>query len=298
MRFRLVLFFLLCAAPLAAQKPIDTTIPVVPNGYIRIFNMAGSVRVIGWDKDSMQVRGNVQEPPDGEYVLSPSAKGAKISIWGPTEIGVKPSDLVLYVPRKSQVWVKTQSASIIVQNFEGGLDVVSVTGSITINGKPNELYAESMGGDLNLNVATRSARAKTGSGKIGLAGTVDDATLTTVSGPVSIANARVSQGHFESVDGDIRYTGLFNNPSSLEFINHSGAVELVVPVNADATFSIDLFSGTFKDEFGVRAKQMSGKLKTRLFSFRIGTESGAEVSVKNFKGTVTVRKAPPSKVAM
>jgi hypothetical protein len=249
---------LLFASGVSAQKPVDTTIPVVPNGFIRIYNMAGSVRVYGWDKDSLQIQGTVHEPPAGEYVVSPGKQGAKVSIWGPTEIGAQPSELVVRVPRRSQVWIKTQSASISVQEFEGGLDLVSVTGSIAVVGDPRELYAESMGGDITGIVNTRAVRAKTGTGRITLNGAVEDATLTTVSGPMYITGARITQGHFESVDGLIRHVGPFNTPSSLEFINHGGDVELVVPVNAAASFSIDLFAGGFKDEFGVRAKETGG----------------------------------------
>jgi DUF4097 and DUF4098 domain-containing protein YvlB len=286
---------LLLAAGASAQKPVDRTIWVAPGGFVRIYNMAGSVRVYGWDKDSLQIQGTVQEPPAGEFVVSPGKQGAKVSVWGPTEIGVKPTDLTIRVPRRSQLWIKTQSATISVQDFEGGLDLVSVTGAITVNGRPSELYAESMGGDLKLAVTTRSARAKTGTGTITLNGVVDDATLTTVSGALSVFNSRIMQGHFESVEGAIRYTGLFNTPSSLEFINHSGDVELNVPVNANVNVSIDLFSGSFKDEYGVKAKQMAGKLKARLFSFQIGEDLGADVAVKSFKGTVIVRKAPALK---
>ena len=292
------LFAALLAAGASAQKPIDNTIWVAPGGFVRIYNMVGSVKVYGWDKDSLQIQGTLQEPPGGEFVVSPGKQGAKVSVWGPTEIGVKPTDITIRVPRRSQVWIKTQSASILVQDFEGGLDLTSVTGAITVNGKPRELYAESMGGDLRFGVTTRSARGKTGTGAITLNGAVDEVTLTTVSGALSVFNARISQGHFESVEGAITYTGLFNTPSSLEFINHSGDVQLNVPVNADANFSIDLFSGSFKDEFGVKAKQMPGRLKTRLFSFQIGQDLGADVAVKSFKGTVIVRKAPAAKMTM
>jgi DUF4097 and DUF4098 domain-containing protein YvlB len=283
---------LLLAAGASAQKPVDRTIWVAPGGFVRIYNMVGSVRVYGWDRDSLQIQGTVQEPPAGEFVVSPGKQGAKVSVWGPTEIGVKPTDLIIRVPRRSQVWIKTQSATISVQDFEGGLDLVSVTGTITVNGRPRELYAESMGGDLKLAVTTRSARAKTGTGTITLNGSVDDATLTTVSGALSVFNSRITQGHFESVEAQSA-TGLFNTDP--EFINHSGDVELNVPVNANVNVSIDLFSGSFKDEFGVKAKQMAGKLKTRLFSFQIGEDLGADVAVKSFKGTVIVRKAPALK---
>ena len=82
-----------------------------------------------------------------------------------------------------------------------------------------------------------------------------------------------------------------DTPSALEFINHSGDIELVVPANAAAAVSIDTFEGEFQDEFGVPAKQTPGKVKGRQFSFTIGRDPGAEVAIRNFKGVVILRKA-------
>src|SRR5262245_58370177 len=195
-----VLTLLSLAGNASAQKQFSKTIWVAPTGYVRVHNMAGSVQVYGWDKDSLQISGSITAPPGGEFAIAPGKQGAKVSIWGPTETGVKPSDIIVRVPRGSLLQIKTQSATIMVQDFQGDLDAVSVTGGITVNGKPRELYVESMGGDLNLAVSTRSARAKSGTGKITLGGSCEDATLSTVSGPVLIMGARITQGHFESVE--------------------------------------------------------------------------------------------------
>ena len=149
---------------------------------------------------------------------------------------------------------------------------------------------------LNLAVATRSVRVKTGSSQVTLRGTIDDAMLTTVSGDVFAENVQVMQGRFESVEGAIRYRGHFRSPSALEFINHSGDIELVVPANAAAAVSIETFEGTFEDEFGVPEKQTPGKVKGRQFSFTIGRDPGAEIAIRNFKGAVILRKTAPMKV--
>ena len=45
----------LSAVPAGAQQRIDRRLAVDPHASIRIFNLAGSTRVTGWDRDSIAV---------------------------------------------------------------------------------------------------------------------------------------------------------------------------------------------------------------------------------------------------
>lgn len=282
---------LMTSAPAAAQRQVNERFWVAPDGYIRLFNQVGSIRVQGWDKDTLAIMGTINLPPDGEYHRSPGKQGAKVSVWGPNAVGALPSALVIYVPRRSQVWIKTQDARVEVNEFNGGLDIVSVTGSVEVAGAPRELYVESMGGEVNLAVSTRSARVKTASGKVTLRGVIEDATVSTVSGAVFAIDTRVRQGRFESLEGAIQYAGDPIGPSVLEFINHSGTVELVLSPKAAGSFAVSTIEGTFRDEYGLRVTHGVGKLKGRELSFTLGAEHDTEVSIKTFKGAVIVKRA-------
>jgi hypothetical protein len=288
--FSVLTAWLALSAPVAAQREVNDRFWVARDGYIRLFNQAGTIRVRGWDKDTLAITGTINVPPGGEYVSSPGKQGAKVSVWGPNNVGAKGSDLVIYVPRGSQVWIKTLDARVAVSDFVGGLDVVTVTGSIEVSGAPREVYVESMGGEVNLAVSTRSARVKTASGKVTLRGAIEDATVSTVSGPVFAIDTRVRQGRFESVDGDIQYVGDPIGPSALEFINHAGDVELALSPKAAASFAVRMVEGVFRDEYGLRVKQGVGKLKGKELSFSIGPATDAEVNIVNFKGAVVVKK--------
>jgi len=45
--------------PLPAQEKILRAFPLNPDGAVRIFNDAGAIRVIGWDKDSVVITGTL-----------------------------------------------------------------------------------------------------------------------------------------------------------------------------------------------------------------------------------------------
>ena len=285
----MVASLLVCASGLPAQKQqLNRKVWVAPDGFIRIFNAAGSVQVQGWDQDSMQITGPAVISSDGEFVFTPGKQGAKASLWSTD--GKTTGALVIRVPRKAQLWVKTQDASVSITDFEGGIDVMTGSGDVEIGGRPREVYVESMGGNVNVATVTRSVRAKTGTGAITLRGVIDDVTLSTVSGAIFAVDTRIRQGRFESVEGRVNYRGDIATPSSLEFINHAGPIELVLPPKVTGSFTITTVEGTFQDSFGVRVRHGVGKLKGKAFSFTLGNLPDSDINIRTFKGPVTLSK--------
>src|SRR5687767_5571244 len=158
-----------------AQRKVNERRAVVPSGFIRIFAQQGEVQVVGWEKDSLYVSGTVVDPPGERFSVGITKQGAKLGVWGEEEADAKPSNITVYLPRRSQVWIKTSGANITVMNIEGGLDLFSVSGAITVSGAPREVYAETMGGEISFaNARTTSARLKTASGGIRVSGEASD----------------------------------------------------------------------------------------------------------------------------
>jgi hypothetical protein len=277
------------AGPAAAQRQVDERFAVRPDGMIRIHNLVGSVKVSGWTRDSIAVTGMVFETKTDRFEIHTGEGGTKLGIWDSSEQGLKPSHLEIRVPARSNVWVKTAGAEIVVFGVNGGVDLYSVSGNIHIEGAPREVYAESMGGGVTIAADTRSVRAKSGSGAIRLRGALTDLTATTVSGAIDVEGERVQRARFESVDGDIRWIGGFENHASLDFTSHAGAIEFALPSSAAAEFMVNTFEGGFDDRWGVKVVQGGSKLKGKELRFTIGA-GGASVYVRTFKGPVVLRR--------
>jgi hypothetical protein len=274
-------------APAAAQRTLDEGYAASRTGFIRIHAIVGSVRVSGWDRDSVHVAGVVHETKMDRFDVHGTYAGSKMGFFG-EGAELKPSRIEVTVPAGSQVWVKTASADIFVDGLTGGVDLYSVSGRIEVAGQPREVFVESMGGAIVVAATTRTVRAKSASGDITLRGTVADVIATTVSGTLSAEGGGFERARFESVDGAIRYAGPIRRASWLDFINHAGAVDLLLPRDASADVSITMFEGGFEDGFGVRASMGGNKLKGRQLTFTLG-EGGAHVSVRNFKGQTILR---------
>jgi DUF4097 and DUF4098 domain-containing protein YvlB len=285
------------AGQAAAQKeippaaPFKRTVWVAPQGFVRLFQLTGSLRVLGWDRDSLAISGTMHVPEQGEFTVTPGKQGVRVSLWGPDELRAKPSDLTIYVPRASQLWIKTQSAAVTVQDFEGRLDIETVSGNVAVNGRPRELYLETMGGSAQLALESRSARVKTGTGSITFKGTLEEALLSTVSGALSALDAQVKQGRFESLEGRISFTGELLQPAALEFVNHAGDIELTLSPRSLAQVTVSTVTGRFQDDFGVQGKGLPGKgVGKGEFTFWLGRDPLADINVRTFKGAVILRK--------
>lgn len=284
-----LLLLVVCSTSAFAQRTLNERRAIVPDGFVRIFIASGNITVIGWDKDSLVVTGTVYEPPGDRFGIGVTPKGAKMGLWGELEQGVKPSRLTVMLPRKSQLWVKTVDGEVNVKDVMGGLDLFSVSGSFRIEGAPSEIYAETMGGQIIVNANTASARLKTAAGAIKVSGTIADLTAVTVSGPIEVTKSQFKRARVESVDGDIRFLGALAMSSVLDVTNHSGAIDLFVPVKTQTEFTLSQYSGEFTDEFGFARKYSGARTKAKDYTFALGKPL-SKVTLRSFKGRISIRQ--------
>ena len=86
----------------AAQTPVDQKRPAAADGKVSIENMSGSVKVTGWDRAEVQVKGTVGS--GGELSFDGSEKETTIEVEAEhgNPMGIK-SDLEVFVPAGSSV---------------------------------------------------------------------------------------------------------------------------------------------------------------------------------------------------
>lgn len=281
----------LAPALAGAQHVIDQRRPAAPDGLLRVHNLVGAVRLIGWDRDTIAVSGTVGT---GMFYFGVGKGSGKMGVELPpsamelaaaAKTPVTGSVLEVRVPRRTRVWVKTASADIQVEEVTGGLDLYSVGGRITVRGSPQDLTAESMDGDLDVQVSTSSARVRSAGGAITLRGTIENALASSVSGTITVHDARLQRARFESISGGIRYEGNVERGSSLAFENHSGPVTIVVPAAVSADFDATAFNGEIRNTVARVTPRLGGDLRSKLLLFTVG-DGGAQVTVRSFKGSV------------
>lgn len=269
---------------LAAQETVNVGRPIAPDASIKIWNGGGSVRVEGWETDSLDVSGEVDEVGGGRFFLGVEADVAKLAIEG--DQGEVSGRLVVKVPARATVWIRTASADIEVRGLEGSVDINTVAGRVDVQGRPEVLYAESMQGDMDLHVTAGIARAKAGSGNITFFGPAQDLALTSVSGSLDVTAPELRRGRFNSVDGDIMFDGAVGSAAALVFETHSGNVTLHLPPDLAADFRISTFLGQISVDYpqAPRPEEGAGRLS---LEFEAG-DGGGEVEVRCYSGSVII----------
>jgi hypothetical protein len=273
------------AATAAAQR-LERRLAIDPHASIRVFNLAGSTRITGWDRDSIVVTGTVPRGA-GTFFIGGAGAGAKLGVTSDS-LGAPGATLDVLVPRGATVWVKSSTADVTLSGIEGDVDISTVSGNIRAAGTPRRLSAEAMDGSIDL--ATRAAitRAKTASGSITLDGGGGDVTASSVSGAIRYTGAhKVLVGRIETITGPVTFQGTVIRGGTLNIETHDGLVDLTVPRDQLADFDLTTFGGSVTNALGGDGPVIP-KGKPIRFSSGAGGAGGATVTVRTFRGNVRV----------
>lgn len=285
LRAALMLGTLLATTPVEAQTPVRRGVPVNRDVGVKIWIPAGSIRLIGWDRDSLHVEGTIGK---GEtFYFGGAGSGAKFGVdEAPAGRVTQPARLTVYLPRGARVNVRTVTASTEASDVSGWFNTVS--GGITVSGTAQEVQAEAIDGSISVTVTSPFVRARTGSGTLTVGGQIEDLVGSTVSGPLTITAAGLARGRFESVTGAIVIAAPIDRAASIDIDNHNGPVELRLPSTVAADFDLTSVAGSITNYFDKRPPTTGRQGRGQELSF-FTDPKGARIVVRTFKGTITLR---------
>ena len=258
-------------------------------GALRVVNMVGGVVVHGWAKDTVLVRGTLGA--GDSFFMGGGYTGAKMFVESLNDRDPKPTRLEIWVPARVRLWIKTATANIDVSDVSGGLDLYVVSGTIDVTGNPHELNAEAIDGDIHITGSPSWVRAKSASGAITLQGASPDAGLSTVSGPIKVDGGTgvFERTKIETVTGNISFSGRLERSGAFDFDSHSGSIDIAIPDRTGATFSVVTIAGSITNNLS-RKTPISGRFGRGAELSSEESGGGAKVSVRTFKGPVTLRR--------
>jgi DUF4097 and DUF4098 domain-containing protein YvlB len=255
-RAALVLATILAApAWLAAQTAVDQKRPAAPDGVVHIENMSGSVKVTGWERAEVQVKGTLGH--GAELAFDGTEKRTRVEVeaeYG-NPMGIK-SDLDVFVPAGSSVSIEGFQATITVAGVTGSVKAETVNGSITHSGAAKDVELQSVNGTIDSTKAGGRVQAEAVNG---------------------------------TVTGGVRFESALSARASLSVESVSGTVDLFLPASFGAEFSVSTFSGEITNELGPAAEKASKWTPQKELSFTVGS-GGAHIKVETLSGAVNIRK--------
>jgi len=270
-----------------AQTKVSRGLQLDATGGVRIYNLVGSVRVTGWSRDSVLVRGTLGK--GNTLHMGGGGSGMKMFIEGMDERNPAPADIEVMVPVRAKVWVKTATARIDVSGVLGSLDLYVVGGDIKVNGNPADVNAEAIDGSIIIVGSPAWVRAKSASGDVTLDGSSPDVTVSTVSGKIDVDGTRFERAKLESVTGSIRFAGSFSRGGLVNFDSHSGSIEIGIPAGSPADFEIASIAGSITNKL-TSSRPIPGKYGRGAELVTASGSGGSRVIVRSFKGPVVLLK--------
>lgn len=297
MRLALALGILSAAAsPLPAQEQIAVGRPAAADATIRIEAGTGSLRVIGWQRDSIQVRGRV-EAGAGRFFFAATPTALKLGVEAaPGHPAEGTADLEIQVPARSRLRIRSGDAEVEVTLAGGSVEVAGTGGRVRIEGRGESAIVETIDGNVELDLRSALGRVRTASGTIVVRGVVADLEATTVSGPLLVGmEGAVQRARLETTSSEIAFKGDLAPEGHLEAATHGGDVELRLPPRLEAAFHLVSYGGGLVNELVSPSAVRHGPRKGE-WTFTTGN-GRAVVEVKTFKGRISLKargEPPPS----
>jgi hypothetical protein len=279
---------LLSLPPVArAGTPINERAAADPNGAVEVSNVAGTVRVSGWDRSEVEVTGELGEGTERlEFVAGDKVTRVKVILPNRSR-NVDDSDLIVRVPVASRVSVNTVSADIDVEGVTGAQRLQSVSADIRTQAAAEDVECKSVSGDVSINGTGRKAlvTVTTVSGDATALKVAGEVNANTVSGNLTLGLGQTSRSRVRSTSGDLTIASVLAPDGRFDVESISGDVRLELHGPVDAEFDVSSFNGEIRNCFGPKPVSTSEYAPGKELRFREGPGSG-RVRVKTLNGDI------------
>jgi hypothetical protein len=274
--------------PAQAEKQIEQRVASNhANGKVEVDIGEGSIHVIGWDKNEVEVTGST-----GDRVERVEVRKGNRKIWVraylPKEGDARDANLVIYAPHNNDLDVQVFQGPIVVSGIEGDLQLETFSGDISVSGPCRRVEAKTVNGNITVDapkngVGAEKVRAKTVAGAIVTKNVRREVEAQSISGAVTVSGDSLNKVSVETVSGNVRFEGGLSRLGHLEIDTHGGEVVGAFPAELSAEFDITSYNGDVRNAFNPTADSNQDFVQT-------GGELQAEVKITSFSGDIVLSK--------
>jgi len=297
----LVVGIALAVAPVIAKaqdertaSQIDTTVRLDRGGAVDLSLISGRIRVVGWDQPNVKISASIES---GNLRFSANSSRVTLGVdeegrrgHGHNNVGEARYDVS--VPRGSRLILEAVSGDVSARGSQGEIEASSVSGDVDISDGVRSVSAESVSGSVRVAQVNGNLRTETVSGDLRAESVSGDLEASSVSGEITLTGVQSKDVRTETVSGDINYTGSIEPSGRYSFEAHSGTLNLNIPRNAGAQFSVETFSGGVTADFPITLPP-GPKRREGHMEFTIG-DGRARVTAQTFSGEININSGSGS----
>ena len=271
-----------------AGTPIDERLDAPAAGEVEISNVSGGVEVTGWDRNRIEISGELGDGTERLDVIQEDDRTLiKVVLPEDNDRRAKSTDLIVRIPQGSALAITAVSADLKVENVRGPQRLQTVSGDLATEAW-QDCEAKTVSGDVEI-----KARGDGGmltitavSGDLDVSAAGGELMATTVSGDLYIEALELSRARLRTTNGDIAVdASLVAGSFDAETLN--GDVELQLNGEDDLSVDVETFNGSIDNCFGLEVVRQSRYGPGRELRFATGTGE-RRIRIKTLNGDVEI----------
>jgi len=270
------------------ETAIDTTLAFsASGGVVDLGLISGEITVRGWSRAEARVHATSESGP-----ITFDHTQSRISLESHRG-GGDDCQFDLTVPYGTRVLMRSNSGDLHYLAVKGEIEARTVSGGVDLSDAKGTTNIETVSGDIRARNIEGNLRVNTISGTIELSTVTGDVDVSTVSGDITLPDAKSRIVRMESVSGTETYGGTIDPAGRYDFRSHSGDITLRMPGTANASLSLQTFSGEIDSDFKLTLNptiRSSERHESHHIDTTIGTGAGAHVTIETFSGDVRLER--------
>jgi DUF4097 and DUF4098 domain-containing protein YvlB len=244
-RLSLLLAGALPLAAFAGGGSVNRTVPADANGEVEISNVSGTIDVRGWDRNEVQVTGELGDDVERLDVESSGGHTLVKVILPRGHNGDGEATLEIKVPKGSAVEVGAVSADVTSKGVLGTQRLKSVSGEVDAEVSGNDSEVRSVSGDVTVRASGKpiSLRLSSVSGSLDLMNGAGHVDVVTVSGDARVNMTEATEIRGRTTSGNLTVKAGLAQDGRVDVEGVSGDITLRLKAPGGLSTEIESFSG-------------------------------------------------------
>jgi len=272
--------------PLREAPKTDETVPVQRGTRLTVNNFAGEVVIHTWDKDQIHVLARHQ----ARMKVGIRNSGTVVIISAAPMSGPQGSvDFDITAPAWMPIRTEGTYNFVTVEGAQAEVFANTVRGDVIVKGGTGSITAKSVEGEVDVDGARGKISVSSVHEKIKIMNAGGEITAESVNGGITMTGIDATSVDASTVNGTITYEGRIADNGHYSFETHNGDLLLGLPENANATFTIRTYQGSFSTDLPLQGVGRTELQRGRRVTTTLGNGS-ADVSLETFGGTIRLRR--------
>jgi len=270
----------------AKDETFARTVPAHPRGAVIVSNVAGVVKVTGWDRNEVDIKGELSSRVERVDVRSERGRTTvKVILRGSSRGGS--ARLELQVPRGSQLDVSAVSADLLSYAVTGAQRLQTVSGDVSAEMDTGDIEVKTVSGNTHLRGQGKPAslRVSTVSGDIRIERGAGRLEATTVSGDLRTELAVFDSVRLRTTSGDVFFKGRLSKGGNFDGETVNGELSVEAPAEAGYEYDVSTFNGDVTNCFNARVERSSSYGPGSRLSGTVG-EGAGRIRLRTMNGDV------------